>query len=72
MAQLEHGRWNIERLQKGWRPGPHRDDANKINPCLVPWHDLSDDFREFDIKAVLGFPEVLAMEGLQVTRGRAQ
>ncbi len=72
MAQLEHGRWNIERLQKGWRFGPRRDDPNKINPCLVPWRDLSDDFRKFDIEAVLSFPEVLAMEGMQIARRRAQ
>jgi hypothetical protein len=70
MAQLEHGRWNVERLHKGWRPGPRRDDANKINPCLVPWHDLSDDFRKFDRDAVLSFPEVLALEKLQISRRR--
>jgi hypothetical protein len=70
MAQLEHGRWNVERLHKGWRPGPRRDDANKINPCLVPWNELSEAFRKFDRDAVLSFPEVLALEKLQISRRR--
>jgi len=36
MAELEHGRWNIERLRDGWRPGP-RADEKKIHDCLVAW-----------------------------------
>jgi hypothetical protein len=37
MAQLEHGRWNVDRLCDGWRYGKPRDDARKLHDCIVPW-----------------------------------
>ena len=74
MAAMEHGRWNIERLRDGWRPGKPRDDAKKIHDCLVPWAELSDDpetgVKKYDRQAVLKFPEILAQAGLEVFRRR--
>ncbi|MCX6901616.1 MAG: hypothetical protein NT105_23295 [Verrucomicrobia bacterium] len=70
MAQLEHGRWVIERLRAGWRPGP-RDDEKKLHNCLVAWSDkevLTEEIKNFDRVAVCSFPEILAKAGLQVTR----
>jgi hypothetical protein len=70
MAQLEHGRWNIERLRDGWRPGP-RDDAKKLHNCLVAWKDLPtkpENVRLYDRNAVRAFPEILAKAGLEVYR----
>ena len=72
MAELEHGRWNNERLRDGWRFGP-RDDAKKIHPCLVPWNELPDGpdgVRRFDRDAVRAFPEILARAGLEVSSER--
>ena len=69
MAELEHGRWNVERLTGGWRPGP-RNDEKKLNPALVPWKDLEEATRNYDRNAVAAFPKVLAVEGLEVTRRR--
>ncbi len=70
MAELEHGRWNIERLEDGWRPGP-RDDVKKTHNCLVAWKDLPtkpEDVRIYDRQAVSAFPEILAKAGLEVYR----
>lgn len=68
MAELEHGRWNIERLQDGWRPGKPRDDTQKIHDCLIPWVELPEDIKQYDRNAVLAFPEILAKAGLEITR----
>lgn len=71
MAELEHGRWNIERLRAGWRPGKPRNDAQKIHDCLVPWNDLPDGesgVKKYDRAAVRKFPEILAQAGLEVHR----
>lgn len=68
MAELEHGRWNIERLRDGWRYGRLRDDSRKIHDCLVSWHELPDDIKKYDREAVLAFPEILAKAGLEVRR----
>ncbi|MCL5282848.1 MAG: RyR domain-containing protein [Planctomycetes bacterium] len=70
MAELEHGRWNIERLRDGWRPGP-RDDTKKTHNCLAPWCALSDGpdgVKRYDREAVQAFPEILAKAGLEVYR----
>jgi ppGpp synthetase/RelA/SpoT-type nucleotidyltranferase len=67
MAALEHGRWNIERLQDGWRLGK-RNDSEKKHNCLVPWKELPDNIRQFDRNAVNAFPDILVKAGLEVIR----
>jgi len=68
MAELEHGRWNIERLREGWRFGTTRDNAKKIHNCLVAWEKLPDDIREYDRNSIRAFPEILAKAGLEIFR----
>jgi ppGpp synthetase/RelA/SpoT-type nucleotidyltranferase len=68
MAELEHGRWNIDRMRAGWRYGKQRDDAQKIHDSLVSWKDLPDHIRDYDCTAVRAFPEVLAKVGLKIRR----
>lgn len=69
MAELEHGRWNAERLRSGWRHGA-RDDAKRLHNCIVAWTDpaLTEKIKDFDREAVRLFPEVLARAGLEVYR----
>ncbi|MBN2576063.1 MAG: hypothetical protein JXP73_15985 [Deltaproteobacteria bacterium] len=71
MAELEHGRWVVERLANGWRLGP-RDDKRKLHLALVPWKELPEETRNYDRNAVRAFPEVLAVQGLVITRPRAK
>ena len=68
MAELEHGRWNIERLRNGWRFGRPRDDARKLHDCLVPWENLPEHIREHDRNAARAFPAILAQAGLEIFR----
>jgi hypothetical protein len=67
LAEMEHARWNVERLLDGWKRGP-RDVHNKISPYLVGWKDLPDHVKRYDYEAVLAIPEVLAKVGLEVRR----
>ncbi len=71
MAEMEHGRWVVERLRDGWRYAKERNDAKKFHDCLVSWDNLSDGpdgVREYDRKAVRAFPGILAKAGLEVSR----
>jgi hypothetical protein len=68
MAEMEHGRWVVERLRDGWRLGKKRDDALKRHPCLVAWADLPECFREYDRQAVAAFSSILARAGLAICR----
>ena len=66
MAEMEHGRWNTERLGRGWSYGQNKDATNKISPYIVPWNDLPEKIKEYDRVPVKNFPELLAKAGFEV------
>jgi hypothetical protein len=70
MAEMEHGRWVVERLASGWKYGPNRDPVQKISPYLVPWKDLSMRVQEYDRKVIRSWPKLLAKAGLEITSGK--
>jgi hypothetical protein len=71
VSEMEHGRWNVERLQDGWRNGEKRDTEKKLHPSLVSWDKLPPDVQDWDRSAVRKWPQLLADAGFRVTRGSA-
>ncbi|HUB16774.1 MAG TPA: ATP-binding protein [Acetobacteraceae bacterium] len=69
LAEMEHERYNAERLRAQWRLG-RRDVARRSNPFLVPWRDLADKWRELDRSAVKAIIPALASVDLVVRRMR--
>jgi len=70
LAQLEHARWNMERLLDGWKPGP-RDPIAKTSPFLVPWSELDEETRGYDYDAVRKNLEQLRQHGYEAyTKGK--
>ena len=70
MAEIEHARWNIERLQDGWQIGTPKDVKKKISPYLVSWQELPEDVKEWDRQAVRAIPKLLADAGLEIRRNQ--
>lgn len=68
LAEMEHGRWNVERLFDGWTWGEKRDVAKKKSPYLVSWLELPEEVRELDRETVRKIPELLAKVGLEIQR----
>ena len=68
LAEMEHGRWVVERLAGGWRYGKERDTAKRLTPFLVPWCQLDEAGKERDRKPVRGWPALLAAAGLKVSK----
>ena len=68
MAELEHGRWNVERLLDGWEWGPIKDVAKKLSPYIIPWSALPEEMKEFDRDAVRHIPHLLAEVGMEIVR----
>ncbi len=66
MAEIEHGRWNAERLQKGWRYGPEKDVANKISPWLIPWEQLPPDIAGYDRNNISNYGDMLEKLGFEI------
>ena len=67
LAELEHGRFIVERLLSGWTSGV-RDPARFVSPHLLPWTELSDEAKGFDRDVMRNLPIVLAHNGLGAVR----
>lgn len=73
MAELEHGRWNVERLARDWRwsAGP-KDINRKLNPCLLPWPEIKNingtDYQPYDLNVVRELPRKFREVGLDLYR----
>ena len=46
MAELEHESWRRFYLEQGWSYGPRRDDARHVHNALLPWDQLSPEYRD--------------------------
>ncbi|HEX5746461.1 MAG TPA: NAD-binding protein [Archangium sp.] len=67
LARMEHDRWCARYLLDGWRKGP-RDDVAKTHPCIVPWAELEETYRDNDRAAIRQIPELLALIGQRLVR----
>lgn len=73
MGEMEHGRWNVQRLRTGWKYGKQKDEDKCISPFLRPWRELPEKTKEWDREFVRQWPELLAECGMEVSRpGRAR
>lgn len=69
LAQLEHGRWNVERLAFGWRYAKQKDVTKRLSPYLIPWKDVPKDIQQYDIDAILELPKKFREAGMDVEVG---
>lgn len=67
LSRLEHARWCIERLSLGYQHGLRRQDRDEggelTHPDLVPYDELPDSVKAFDVSVVENIPRVLASAG---------
>ncbi len=72
LAEMEHGRWVVERLQQGFRYNDVRDITKKLHPDLVSWSKLPEGVRDWDRSAVRKWPGLLRDAGLAIRRTGCQ
>jgi len=63
LAEMEHGRFTVERLLSGWARGS-RDPGRFLSPYLRPWEDLDDATKQYDCEVIRDLPDVLTEVGL--------
>jgi len=72
LAEMEHGRWNVERLLRGWHRAKTKDIARKLNPCLAPWTDIKNingiDYQGWDVTAIRTLPAKFREVGLELVK----
>jgi hypothetical protein len=66
LAEIEHGRYNVERLDAGWQLG-ERHLRRLTSPHLKSWIDLGHDVQDYDREAVTNIAVALEDVGWGVT-----
>lgn len=65
LAQMEHMRWNMEKLKDGWKYG-NFDPELKQSPEIVPYEELDPKTKEFIRKNVREVPQLLKAIGYEL------
>lgn len=65
VAEMEHKRWNIEKLKDGWKYGSF-DAELKQSPEIVPYEELDSKTKEFIRKNVREVPQLLKAIGYEL------
>ncbi len=63
LAEIEHGRYNCERLTAGWELGRTRQLSRFVSPYLTPWLDLDEKVKQWDRDAVLALDGAMYAAG---------
>ncbi|KAK5725738.1 hypothetical protein LTR15_003928 [Elasticomyces elasticus] len=69
LSEIEHERFNAERLQRQWRMGA-RNSKQRTTPFLVPWRDLTQEWKDVDRVMVECVPSILEKAGWHIYRMR--
>ena len=68
MGEMEHGRWNVERLLAGWKYAKVKNAEKKLSQYIVPWEKVEPRVRKYDFRNVRLWPETLADVGYEIYR----
>ena len=66
LARVEHRRWMADRIDRGWRSGPARDDEQLIHPSITPFECLSAYDREKDRNTVRTLLSAISRAGFRL------
>ena len=66
LGEIEHELWVSERIAAGWRYGPQKDPARREHPMLVPWHQMPDEAKRYDIDWARDYSRLLASAGYEI------
>ncbi|CAF4086783.1 unnamed protein product [Rotaria sordida] len=53
LAANTHELWCMSKIANGWRFGEHRDDTQKINPCLTSFDNLPSEEKQHNITTTI-------------------
>lgn len=67
-AQKLHEDWLNERIEKGWRYGEQRNDADKTHPLVKSWNQLSENEKSINPKLVKEFVDILKSNGFKIIK----
>ena len=66
LARHTHDVWARGRIAEGWRWGPHRDDARKQHPSLVPYEQLPESEKNYDRNTAMETIKAISALGYRI------
>ena len=72
IAKNVHDVWAQGRISDGWKYGKHRDDKNKLHPCLVPYEELPEGEKEYDRKTAVGTLKLIIKLGFKIDSNNSE
>ena len=68
IAKNVHDVWAVGRIAQGWTYGPVRNDALKQTPCLVPYEELTDEEKSYDLNTALETLKLIVKLGYKIVK----
>lgn len=68
IAKNVHDVWALGRQKEGWVYGEVKDSTKKTTPCMVPYEELSDSEKEYDINTALETIKLIIKLGFKIER----
>ncbi|MBK8807054.1 MAG: hypothetical protein IPO21_10555 [Bacteroidales bacterium] len=68
LSKIEHERWSWQKRIDGFTYAPHRDDALKLHPCLLPYAEISEYEKDKDRVLTAKIPSILQILQLRLIK----
>ena len=68
LAENAHDLWATRRIKEKWKYGTIRDDKEKTTPDLIPYRELSDSEKKYDIDSAIGTLKVIQKLGFKISK----
>ena len=68
IAKNVHEVWAQARMNEGWVYGEKKDSVNKTTPCMVPYEELSDSEKAYDINTALETLKTITKLGFKIVK----
>ena len=68
LAKNTHEVWAKNRISEGWTYGKERNDEIKTTPCLVPYEELSENEKSYDMDTSLETLKLIKKLGYKIIK----
>jgi hypothetical protein len=68
LGKNNHEVWARQRISDGWTYGPVRDDQLKQHPSLVPYEELSESERNYDLVMASELLKTILAMGFRIVK----
>ena len=68
LAKNTHEVWAKNRISEGWTYGKERNDEIKTTPCLVPYEELSENEKNYDMDTSLETLKLINKLGYKIIK----